>query len=150
MLNVWAFGLPNSAIHFMEINMSFGKLITIIIFVGLIAACSSSPSDSDINEAFKSQTMGQLDNAFAPLGFKASDVFDFNIKIENKAKQDDGRWLVQTETTMIAKRDSSSFTEQQQLGLMMFGQFKKGQPIGQPTKGNAHVVKGDKGWIISN
>ena len=131
--------------------MYFKKLIAISILIIAIAGCSSGPSDSDIVEAFNNQSIVQLDNAFAPLGFKTSDAIDFSIKIENKAKQDDGRWLVQTETRMVAKKDIGSFTEQQQMGLMvMFGQFKKGQDIGKPQKGNSHMTKGDKGWILSN
>jgi hypothetical protein len=131
--------------------MSFTKFIVVIALLGAIAGCSSGPSDSDINDAFNNQSLVQLDNAFAPMGFKASDVIDISIKIENKAKQDDGRWLVQTESRMVAKKDIGSFTEQQQMGLMvMFGQFKKGQDIGKPQKGSSHMTKGDKGWILSN
>jgi hypothetical protein len=131
--------------------MSFTKFLAAIVLLGSIAGCSSSPSDSDINEAFNTQAMSQLDNAFAPLGFKASEAIEIIIKIENKAKQDDGRWLVQTETRLVAKKDIGSFNEQQQMGLgVMFGQFKKGQDIGKPQKGNSHMTKGDKGWILSN
>jgi hypothetical protein len=131
--------------------MYFKKVFAVIILLSAIVGCSSSPSDSDINEAFNSQAMSQLDNAFAPMGFKASDAIEIIIKIENKAKQDDGRWLVQTEARMVAKKDIESFNEQQKMGLgILFGQFKKGQDIGKPQKGSSHMTKGDKGWILSN
>lgn len=131
--------------------MSITKLIFTIVLFGAITGCSSSPSDSDIIEVFNNQTMEQLDNTFAPLGFKASDAIELTVKIENKAKQDDGRWIVQTATKMIAKKDIGSFSEQQQMGLAsMFGQLKKGQQIGPDAKGNFHMTKGDKGWILSN
>lgn len=95
--------------------------------------------------------MSQMDAALAPMGFKASDVLDFDIKIKNKSKQDDGRWLVETETTVKAKKSLKDFNEDQQMGLgMMFGKFEKGGQIGQAQMGTAHMSKGDNGWILTN
>lgn len=130
--------------------MHFSKFVTTSALVVFLAACSSSPSDGDIAKVVESQ-MQQVDAAFAATGLKFSDVFAIDVKVTNKAKQDDGKWLVQTATTLTAKKNATDLTQDQQLTVgLMFGNFKKDQAIGQPQSGTFRMVKGDSGWMATN
>ena len=54
----------------------------------------------------------------------------------NKTKQDDGRWLVQTQTSAVAKKDWPG--------------GKKGDALpGSPTTDQFYMQKGEKGWMAS-
>lgn len=130
--------------------MHFSKFISASALVLLLAACSSSPSDGDIVRVVESQ-MQQVDASFAATGLKFSDLFAIGVKVTNKAKQDDGKWLIQTETTVTAKKNATDLTQDQQLTVgLMFGNFKKGQVIGQPQSGTFRMLKGDSGWMATN
>ena len=112
--------------------MQFSKSISIIALSFALAACSGSPSDSDVQAVFK-DAVKQLEQVYAPLGINFSDTFDVETKIKNKSKQDDGRWLVQVEMTMRAKKD--------------WAQGKKGEIVGAPQVSTVNMKKGDNGWI---
>lgn len=69
------------------------KLIQTLFILALslmLAACSGAPSDSDVRTV-TNQSEKQMDQQLAPLGLKWSDVFETEVKVKNKAKQDDGR-----------------------------------------------------------
>lgn len=130
--------------------MHFSKFIATTALALLLAACSSSPSDGDIVKVVESQ-MQQMDAAIAATGVKFSDVIAVDVKVTNKAKQDDGKWLVETQTTLIAKKNASDLTKEQQMLVgMMFGNFKKDQLIGQPQSATFRMLRGDKGWMATN
>jgi hypothetical protein len=130
--------------------MQLYKLFVTSALALFLAACSSSPSDGDIAKVVESQ-MQQMDAAFAATGVKFSDVMAVDVQVTNRAKQDDGKWLVQTQTRLIAKKNVSDLTQDQQLTIgIMFGNFKKDQAIGQPQSGTFRMVKGDSGWMATN
>jgi hypothetical protein len=131
-------------------QMHFFKIFAISSLAFFLAACSSSPSDGDITKVVESQ-MQQMDAAFAATGAKFSEVMAIDVKVTNKAKQDDGKWLVQTQTSLIPKKNASDLTREQQLTIgLMFGNYKKDQAIGQPQSGTFRMVKGDNGWMATN
>jgi hypothetical protein len=140
-----------SFMHFDSgMDMHFLKIVAATAVAISLAACSSSPSDGDIVKAVESQ-MQQIDAAFASTGVKFSDVMAVDVKVTNKAKQDDGKWLVQTQTTLTARKDLAELSQAQQTTLVLtFGNFKKGQVIGQPQSGTFHMLKGDSGWMATN
>lgn len=127
------------------------KLIQILFILALsllLAACSGAPSDSDVR-AVTSQSEKQMDQQLAPLGLKWSDVFETDVKVKNKAKQDDGRWLVEADTTITAKKDMKELPENAQMTVFsLFGDIKKGQPIGGgAVTTKFYMQKGDNGWM---
>lgn len=129
--------------------MKFSKALSIAALSIALAACSSGPSDSDV-QAIATQQFRQLDQQLAPLGLKWTDVFDSEVKVKNKAKQDDGRWLVETEVTVTAKKDSKDLPQDAQFALMglVGGALTKGQVMGGgPITGKTYMQKGDNGWI---
>lgn len=81
-----------------------------------------------------------------------SDVLTVDVKVKNKAKQDDGRWLVEAETTMTAKKDMKELSADAQMVIdSLFGDIKKGQPVGGgAVSGKFYMQKGDKGWMATN
>lgn len=132
--------------------MKFSKPISIIALSLALAACSGAPSDSDI-QTVATKDLQQIDQQLAPLGLKWTDVFDTQIKIKNKAKQDDGRWLVETETTITAKKGSKDLPTDAQMVLMAFtgGVLEKGEVLGGgPITARGYMQKGDNGWIGTN
>ena len=115
--------------------MKIIKALSILAISFFLAACSGAPSDSDVRTV-TSQSEKEMDQQLAPLGLKWSDVFETEVKVKNKAKQDDGRWLVQTQTTAVAKKDWPG--------------GKKGEPMpGTPASDQMYMQKGDNGWIAS-
>ncbi|MFN9475349.1 hypothetical protein [Acidovorax sp.] len=127
------------------------KLIQTLFILALslvLAACSGAPSDSDVR-AVTSQSEKQMDQQLAPLGLKWSDVFETEVKVKNKAKQDDGRWLVEADTTITAKKDMKELPENAQFTVFsLFGDIKKGQPIGGgAVTTKFYMQKGDNGWM---
>ena len=130
--------------------MHFSKIVAAATLALILSACSSSPSDGDVVKVVQSQ-MQQLDAIFGSIGAKFTDVVDVDVKVTNKAKQDDGKWLVETQTTLTAKKDSAALSQDQQMTLALtFGNFKKGQMIGQPQSGTFRMLKGDSGWMATN
>lgn len=133
----------------MKIN--FKKLL-IVSAISLLAACSSSPSDSDIQK-IADQGKAQISATMAPLGINFDDLFDFQVKIVNKADQGNGRWLVQTETRMELKKTINELPENEQARLMALsmsmGVSKKGDKTA-PQLSQVFLIKGDKGWIATN
>jgi len=113
----------------------FSRAFSIAVLSAALVACSSGPSDSDVQAALK-DTIKQVEQVYAAWGINFSETFDIDVKVKNKSKQDDGRWLVQTETIMRAKKD--------------WVKGKKGEVVGQPQTDNVYMVKGDSGWIIQN
>ena len=124
----------------------------IVSAISLLAACSSSPSDSDIQK-IADQGKAQISAMMTPLGVKFDDLFDFQVKIVNKADQGSGRWLVQTETRMELKKAISELPENEQAQLlalsMSMGVAKKGDKTA-PQLSQVFLVKGEKGWIATN
>ena len=131
--------------------MTFLKTFPILVLSIALAACSGAPSDSDVQTVTK-QSEQQMDQQLAPLGLKWSDVFETSIKIKNKAKQDDGRWLVETDTTITAKKNLNELTENAQITVAsLFGDIKKGQAVGGgAVTTKFHMQKGDKGWMATH
>lgn len=70
--------------------MKFLKAISTAALALTLVACSSAPSDADV-QAVTQQSLQQADQQLAPLGLRWSDVFDTQVKVKNKAKQEDGR-----------------------------------------------------------
>jgi len=128
--------------------MSFIKIWAILSFSVALAACSGAPSDSDV-QAVANQSVQQLEQHLAPLGVSWSDVFDTTVVIKNKAKQNDGRWLVEVETIITAKKDMKDLPEAAQITLLgIAGRAKKGDVLGGgPIANSFHMLKGDKGWL---
>ena len=87
----------------MQVTATFSKALATAALCLTLAACSSGPSDSDV-QAIADQGIAQMAQAMAPLGINLKEDFDIQVKIVNKTKQDDGRWLVQTQTSAVAKK----------------------------------------------
>ncbi len=88
------------------------------------------------SQAIADQGIAPMAQAMAPLGVNLKEDFDIQVKIVNKTKQDDGRWLVQTQTSAVAKKDW------------------QGGKKGDALAGLAHHrpvlhAKGQKGWMAS-
>ena len=94
--------------------MKFLKAISTAALALTLVACSSAPSDADV-QAVTQQSLQQVDQQLAPLGLRWSDVFDTQVKVKNKAKQEDGRWLIEAETTVTAKKDLKELPETAQM-----------------------------------
>lgn len=131
--------------------MTFFRVLPVFALCLALAACSDGPSDTDVQTVTR-QSEQQADQQFAALGLKWSDVFETRSNIKNKAKQDDGRWLVEAETTITPKKDLKDLPENAQIIVAsLFGQIKKGQPIGGgPVTNKVYMQKGDKGWMATN
>ena len=115
--------------------MKFFKALPIVALSIVLAACSGGPSDSDV-QAIADQALGQMEQVMAATGVNLKEDFDVKVKIVNKTKQDDGRWLVQTQTSAVAKKDWPG--------------GKKGDALpGSPTTDQFYMQKGEKGWMAS-
>ena len=115
--------------------MKFFKALPIVALSIALAACSGGPSDSDV-QAIADQAIGQMEQVMAATGVNLKEDFDVKVKIVNKTKQDDGRWLVQTQTSAVAKKDWQG--------------GKKGDALpGSPTTDQFYMQKGEKGWMAS-
>ena len=115
--------------------MKFFKALPIVALSIALAACSGGPSDSDV-QAIADQAIGQMEQVMAATGVNLKEDFDVKVKIVNKTKQDDGRWLVQTQTSAVAKKDWPG--------------GKKGDALpGSPTSDQFYMQKGEKGWMAS-
>lgn len=128
--------------------MKFLKVISTAALALTLVACSSAPSDADV-QAVTQQSLQQVDQQLAPLGLRWSDVFDTQVKVKNKAKQEDGRWLIEAETTVTAKKDLKELPETAQMLVFAFaGDMKKGQAIGgSAVTDTFYLQKGDAGWM---
>ena len=122
-------------------------VFTAVLTLALVA-CSNTPSDADV-QAVTQQSLQQVDQQLAPLGLRWSDVFDTQVKIKNTAKQEDGRWLIEAETTVTAKKDLKELPESAQMLVFAFaGDMKKGQAIGGgAVTDKFYLQKGDAGWM---
>ena len=128
--------------------MKIIKALSILAISFFLAACSGAPSDSDVRTV-TSQSEKEMDQQLAPLGLKWNDVFETEVKVKNKAKQDDGRWLVEADTTITAKKDMKELPENAQMAVLgLFGEIKKGQAIGGgAVTTKFYMQKGDNGWM---
>ena len=128
--------------------MKIIKALTVLVISLFLAACSGAPSDSDVRTV-TGQSEKEVDRQLAPLGLKWSDVFETEVKVKNKAKQDDGRWLVEADTTITAKKDMKELPENAQMAVLgLFGEIKKGQAIGGgAVTTKFYMQKGDNGWM---
>lgn len=128
--------------------MKFLKTISTAALALALVACSNGPSDADV-QAVTQQSVQQVDQQLAPLGLRWNDVFDTQVKIKNKAKQEDGRWLIEAETTVTAKKDLKELPETAQVLVFTFaGDMKKGQAIGGgAVTDKFYLQKGDAGWM---
>ena len=128
--------------------MKFLKTVFTAVLTLALVACSNAPSDADV-QAVTQQSLQQVDQQLAPLGLRWSDVFDTQVKIKNKAKQEDGRWLIEAETTVTAKKDLKELPESAQMLVFAFaGDMKKGQDIGGgAVTDKFYLQKGDAGWM---
>ena len=128
--------------------MKIIKALSILAISFFLAACSGAPSDSDVRTV-TSQSEKEMDQQLAPLGLKWSDVFETEVKVKNKAKQVDGRWLVEADTTITAKKDMKELPENAQMAVLgLFGEIKKGQAIGGgAVTTKFYMQKGDNGWM---
>lgn len=114
----------------------------------VLVACSSGPSDSDVNAIVK-DSLKQMDAQMAPIGVSLSDSFDVDVKVLNKADKGNNQWLVDTEMALVPKKSLSEYKDDQQMSLgVMFGKFEKGQRL-PSSRASTILVKGDKGWIAS-
>ena len=129
--------------------MKLFPILPILALSFVLAACSGAPSDADVRTV-TNQSEKQMDQQLAPLGLKRSDVFETDFKIKNKAKQGDGRWLVEADTTITAKKDMKELQESAQMAVLsLFGDIKKGQPIGGgAVTTKFYMQKGDNGWMV--
>ena len=119
----------------MQVTATFSKALATAALCLTLAACSSGPSDADV-QAIADQGIAQMAQAMAPLGVNLKEDFDIQVKIVNKTKQDNGRWLVQTQTSAVAKKDWQG--------------GKKGDALpGSPTSDQFYMQKGEKGWMAS-
>lgn len=131
--------------------MKFSKALSIAALSIALAACSSGPSDAEVQTEATRQFQ-QFDQVLAPLGFKWTDVFDSKVDVKNKVKQDDGRWLVEIETTITAKKNSGDLPDEVQMVLMglVGGGVTKGQVLsGGPILNKVYMQKGENGWMTS-
>ena len=130
--------------------MTFLKALPVVALSFLLAACSGAPSDADV-QTVVSQSNQQLDQQFAAMGLKWSEVFETSVKVKNKAKQDNDRWLIEADTTMTAKKDMKELPENAQMAVsMLVGDIKKGQAIGNgAVTSKFYMQKGDKGWMAA-
>ena len=130
--------------------MKIIKALSVLAISFFLAACSGAPSDSDVRTV-TSQSEKEMDQQLAPLGLKWSDVFETEVKVKNKAKQDDGRWLVEADTTITAKKDMKELPENAQMAVLgLFGEIKKGQAIGGgAVTTKFYRQKGDNGWMAA-
>ena len=128
--------------------MKIIKALSVLAISFFLAACSGAPSDSDVRTV-TSQSEKEMDQQLAPLGLKWSDVFETEVKVKNKAKQEDGRWLIEAETTVTAKKDLKELPESAQMLVFAFaGDMKKGQAIGGgAVTDKFYLQKGDAGWM---
>ena len=128
--------------------MKIIKALSVLVISFFLAACSGAPSDSDVRTV-TSQSEKEMDQQLAPLGLKWSDVFETEVKVKNKAKQEDGRWLIEAETTVTAKKDLKELPESAQMLVFAFaGDMKKGQAIGGgAVTDKFYLQKGDAGWM---
>jgi hypothetical protein len=83
-------------------------MVSICIFLVTLAsmvlvACSSGPSDSDVNAIVK-DSLRQMDAQMAPLGISLSDSFDSDVKVLSKADKGNNQWLVDTEMALVPKK----------------------------------------------
>ena len=130
--------------------MKFQNVLPLLLLSIVLTACSDGPSDADV-QAIANAANAQGEQQFASLGIKMSDIFTNEVKIKNKAKQADGRWLVEAESTVLAKKDLKELPENAQMAIgSLFGDIKKGQPVvvGAATS-KFYMQKGDKGWMES-
>jgi hypothetical protein len=116
-------------------HMHFSKFFFTFALALFLSGCSSSPSDGEIVKLVETEMQKGM-AIYADAGIGISDLLAFDVKVTNKAKQDDGKWLIQTATTITAKKD--------------FREFKKGQVMGQPQSTTFRLVKGDNGWMGAN
>ena len=130
--------------------MKFLNFLPILVLITALTACSSAPSDADV-QTVVNQANAQVEQQFAPLGLKIGDVFTIEVKVKNKAKQGDGRWLIEAETTMSAKKDMKELPQDAQIVVgTIFGDLKKGQPVGGgAVTDKFYMQKGDKGWMAT-
>ena len=128
--------------------MKFFKALPIVALSIVLAACSGGPSDSDV-QAIADQALGQMEQVMAATGVNLKEDFDVKVKIVNKTKQDDGRWLVEADTTITAKKDMKELPENAQMAVLgLFGEIKKGQAIGGgAVTTKFYMQKGDNGWM---
>ncbi len=130
--------------------MKFLNLLPILVLATALTACSSAPSDADV-QTVVNQANAQFEQQLTPLGLKMGDVFTSEVKVKNKAKQDDGRWLIEAETSMSAKKDMKELSQDAQMVVVtMFGDIKKGQPVGGgAVTSKFYMQKGDNGWMAT-
>lgn len=129
--------------------MKFLNLLPILVLATALAACSGAPSDADV-QTLANQANAQVEQQFAPLGLKMGDVFTSEVKVKNKAKQDDGRWLIEAESTVTAKKDLKELPQDAQIVVLaIFGDIKKGQLVGGAATSKFYMQKGDNGWIAT-
>jgi hypothetical protein len=124
------------------------RMVLLSVLSALLVACSSAPSDGDVQDAAK-QSMVQADAALKSLGIQFSEVFDINVKVLNKADKGNKQWLIDAEISTIAKKALSEFPRDQQMAMgMAFGQFEKGKVL-STARDSFTMTKGEKGWILS-
>jgi hypothetical protein len=127
--------------------VSIRVFLVVLASVALVA-CSSGPSDSDVNAIVK-DSLKQVDAQMAPMGISLSDTFDVDVKVLNKADKGNNQWLVDTEMALVPKKSLADYKNEQQMSLaMMFGRFEKGQRL-PSSRASTVFVKGDQGWIAS-
>ncbi len=127
--------------------VSIRSFLVTLASVALVA-CSSGPSDSDVNTVVK-DNFKQMDALMAPMGIALNDNFDIDVKVLNKADKGNNQWVVDTEMALVPRKSLSDYNEMQQISLaVMFGKFERGQRL-STSRSSTVLVKGDKGWIAS-
>jgi len=122
----------------------------LLVFVAiLLAACSSGPSDREVQAIVQSQ-MNQVNTLSDRFGFPMAEVFDSKTTVLNRIEQEGGRWLVEFEVSLIAKKSiAEAFPDPMLRGAMMlaFGNFQKGQVISM-GRSTMILLEGDRGWTV--
>jgi starvation-inducible outer membrane lipoprotein len=114
-------------------QMSLKPLVLSLALV--LSACSSGPSDSEIQQALDEQVRRAQE--VASMGGTPVPPMKFDMKVLNKAKQGDD-WLIEIETT--ATLDESKATDYQKSQFEQIGSMK--------SRETAKFVKGEDGWMI--
>jgi hypothetical protein len=124
------------------------RVFLVVLASVVLVACSSGPSDSDVNAIVK-DSLKQMDAQMAPMGISLSDTFDVDVRVVNKADKGNNQWLVDTEMALVPKKSLVDYRDEQQMSLaMMFGRFEKGRRL-PSSRASTVFVKGDRGWIAS-
>lgn len=125
------------------------KAFLLVLAAVWLAACSSGPSDREVQAIMQSQ-MDQINALSHQFGIPAADYFDSRTTVLNRVEQEGGRWLVEVEHALVAKKSlTEAFPDPIARGVALFtlGNFQRGQEM-LITRSTMILQKGERGWIV--